>query len=50
MFFTASGSIGVITDVKDNQLALDLTDLQRNMYAQNAVDGGYRQKRSVVLR
>ncbi|KAF7291738.1 CPSF-A domain-containing protein [Mycena chlorophos] len=43
MFFTASGRIGIISDIPDDQLALDLTDLQRNMYA--VVEDGARQKK-----
>ncbi|KAJ7695700.1 mono-functional DNA-alkylating methyl methanesulfonate N-term-domain-containing protein [Mycena rosella] len=31
MFFASSGRIGVIVDITDRQLGLDLTDLQRNM-------------------
>jgi hypothetical protein len=31
MFFASSGRIGVIIDIADRQLGLDLTDLQRNM-------------------
>lgn len=31
IFFTASGRIGVIVDVADSQLSLDLTALQRNL-------------------
>ncbi|KAF7299245.1 CPSF-A domain-containing protein [Mycena indigotica] len=43
MFFTSSGRIGVIVDVQDDQLALHLTDLQRNMY--RVVEDGDRHKR-----
>ncbi|KAF7346073.1 CPSF-A domain-containing protein [Mycena sanguinolenta] len=31
LFFASSGRIGVIIDIADRQLGLDLTDLQRNM-------------------
>ncbi|KAJ6466487.1 CPSF A subunit region-domain-containing protein [Mycena sanguinolenta] len=31
LFFSSSGRIGVIVDIADRQLGLDLTDLQRNM-------------------
>ncbi|KAJ7242817.1 mono-functional DNA-alkylating methyl methanesulfonate N-term-domain-containing protein [Mycena haematopus] len=31
LFFASSGRIGVIVDIADRQLGLDLTDLQRNM-------------------
>ncbi|KAJ7069995.1 mono-functional DNA-alkylating methyl methanesulfonate N-term-domain-containing protein [Mycena amicta] len=43
MFFTSSGQIGIIMDITDDQLALDLTDLQRNLYG--AIESGDRQKR-----
>ncbi|KAJ7505532.1 CPSF A subunit region-domain-containing protein [Mycena galericulata] len=39
MFFTSSGRIGVITDIADRQLSLDLTALQRNMAS--ALAGGH---------
>ncbi|KAJ7644328.1 CPSF A subunit region-domain-containing protein [Roridomyces roridus] len=39
LFFTASGRIGVITDITDRQLSLDLTDLQRNIV--NTTEGGH---------
>ncbi|KAJ7134358.1 CPSF A subunit region-domain-containing protein [Mycena epipterygia] len=39
LFFASSGRIGVIVDIADRQLGLDLTDLQRNMVA--AIDGGH---------
>jgi DNA damage-binding protein 1 len=31
LFFASSGRIGVIVDIADRQLGLDLTSLQRNM-------------------
>ncbi|KAJ7430159.1 CPSF A subunit region-domain-containing protein [Mycena latifolia] len=37
MFFASSGRIGVIVDINDRQLGLDLTELQRNMVA--AIEG-----------
>ncbi|KAJ7202805.1 mono-functional DNA-alkylating methyl methanesulfonate N-term-domain-containing protein [Mycena pura] len=39
MFFASSGRIGVIIDITERQLGLDLTDLQRNMAG--AVEGGH---------
>ncbi len=33
IYFTSSGSIGVITDVADDTLSLHLTELQRNLAA-----------------
>lgn len=39
MFFASSGRIGVIVDIADRQLGLDLTDLQRNMAG--AIEGGH---------
>ncbi|KAJ6557241.1 CPSF A subunit region-domain-containing protein [Mycena vulgaris] len=37
MFFASSGRIGVIIDIADRQLGLDLTELQRNMV--NVMEG-----------
>lgn len=33
IYFTSSGSIGVIADVEDRDFALHLTELQRNLAA-----------------
>ncbi|KAJ7164666.1 CPSF A subunit region-domain-containing protein [Mycena crocata] len=40
MFFTLSGRIGIIVDITDPQLGLDLTDLQRNMVS--TMEDGHR--------
>lgn len=46
LFFASSGRIGVIVDIADRQLGLDLTDLQRNMVA--AIDGGHNHTKWVL--
>jgi hypothetical protein len=38
LFFASSGRIGIIVDIPDRQLGLDLTSLQRNMA--NAFEDG----------
>jgi DNA damage-binding protein 1 len=40
IFFTSSGRIGIIVDIQDNDLALHLSELQRNMSATIPAVGG----------
>lgn len=47
VYFTSSGSIGIITDVEDDALSLHLTELQRNLAAVLPGVGGTSHTRSV---
>lgn len=49
LFFTSSGRIGVIVDVKKNDVSLSLTGLQRNMAAILPAVGGTSHARCVAL-
>ena len=49
IYFTSSGSIGVIIDVADDTLSLHLTELQRNLAAVLPGVGGTSHARSKLL-
>ncbi len=49
LFFTSSGRIGVIVDVKRNDVSLHLTELQRNLAAVIPGVGGTSHTRCVPL-
>jgi hypothetical protein len=49
LFFTSSGRVGVIVDVKNNKVSLHLTELQRNMAAVLPSVGGTSHTRYALL-